>query len=386
MIILGIETSCDETALALYDLERGLLGHILHSQINQLSKYGGIIPEVAARYHVQYLTPLLTNLLHKLNLHLKDINFIAYTKGPGLVGSLLTGISFAKSLGFALKIPTLGIHHLEGHLLACFIKEHNTNTSIIAPKFPFLALLASGGHTMLIQANSLGNYKILGETLDDAAGEALDKTAKLLKLSPPNGKSLSILAEQASEKNSSILAKSEQASGVPKFTFPRPLANQNNLNFSFSGLKTAAMLQIKKLDNNNHATTNTNTCNDNYDVYNQKMKANLAYAFQQAVMDSLVTKCKQALITTKLNRLVIAGGVSANKYLREQLLLLEKELLLKEQFNKPAIEIFFPKLEFCTDNAAMIAIAGAMRFIQGLSDQNLYIEALARWDLESIAF
>lgn len=352
MIILGIETSCDETALALYDQERGLLGHVLHSQINQLNKYGGVFPEVAARYHIQYLTPLLNELLKKHNLTLKDISFIAYTKGPGLVGSLLAGIAFAKSLSFALKIPVLGIHHLEGHLLACFIKEANQNLSsnMQLPEFPFLVLLASGGHTMLIQANKLGNYKILGETLDDAAGEALDKTAKLLELSPPNGKSLSTLADQASL--------------LKAFYFPRPLANQNTLNFSFSGLKTAAMLKIKQLDTNQP---------------NEAIKANLAYAFQAAVMDSLVIKCRQALMQTKLQRLIVAGGVSANKYLRDQLLSLEQE-----KFNNSEIKIFFPKLEFCTDNAAMIAIAGLMRAMQGLSDPNLDIEALPRWNLETI--
>jgi len=347
MIILGIETSCDETALALYDQKRGLLGHVLHSQIHQLTKYGGVIPEVAARYHIQYLIPLLTALLKKFHLSLKDIHFIAYTKGPGLIGSLLTGIAFAKSLSFALKIPALGIHHLEGHLLACFIQEAE-QPPIQVPEFPFLVLLASGGHTMLIQANELGNYKILGETLDDAAGEALDKTAKLLELSPPNGKTLSIFAEGAQNLNN--------------FRFPKPLANQNTLNFSFSGLKTAAMLQIKKFNSKNTET-----------------KADLAYAFQEAVMDSLVIKCRQALITTKLTRLVIAGGVSANKSLRNKLLSLEKEIS-----TNTAIKIFFPKLEFCTDNAAMIAIAGLMRAIQGFQDPNLDLEALPRWDLETV--
>ncbi len=359
MIILGIETSCDETALALYDQKRGLLGHVLHSQINQLTKYGGVIPEIAARYHIQYLTPLLTTLLKTHHLSLKDVNFIAYTKGPGLIGSLLTGIAFAKSLSFALKIPALGIHHLEGHLLACFIQEAE-QLPIQVPEFPFLVLLASGGHTMLIQANELGNYKILGETLDDAAGEALDKTAKLLELSPPNGKTLSIFAERAQNLN--------------HFCFPKPLANQNTLNFSFSGLKTAAMLQIKKLITNQELLDFKNT-----EAKFALTKANLASAFQEAVMDSLVTKCRQALRTTKLNRLVIAGGVSANKSLRNKLLSLEQEPL-----NNTPIKIFFPKLEFCTDNAAMIAIAGLMRAVHGFKDLNLDLEALPRWNLETV--
>lgn len=339
MIVLGIETSCDETALALYDEDRGLLGHLVHTQINQLIKHGGVIPEVAARYHIQYLTPLLSQLLSSHNLTLQDLNFIAYTKGPGLVGSLLTGIAFAKSLSFALKIPALGIHHLEGHLLACFIQEATNQVPVNTPTFPFLVLLASGGHTMLIQANSLGNYQIIGETLDDAAGEALDKTAKLLGITPPNGKELSILA--STSQNPEL------------FYFPRPLANHKSLNFSFSGLKTAAMLKIKQAKPEN--------------------KADLAYAFQEAVMDTLVIKCRQALEITKLNQLVIAGGVSANLSLRNKLRKLED--------NNPLIKIFFPKLEFCTDNGAMIALAGLMRAQQGLCDPNLDITALARWNL-----
>jgi len=344
MIILGIETSCDETALAIYDENRGLLGHVLHTQLNQLTKHGGVIPEVAARYHIQYLTPLLIQLLTTHNLSLNDINFIAYTKGPGLIGSLLTGIAFAKSLSFGLKIPALGIHHLEGHLLASLINEAN-QTPVIGPQFPFLALLASGGHTMLIQANSLGNYQILGETLDDAAGEALDKTAKLLGINPPNGKELSKLADTC--QNPEL------------FYFTRPFIHQKNLNFSFSGLKTAAMLKIKQFKSDD-----------------QTYKADLAYAFQEAVMDTLVIKCRQALEITKLNQLVIAGGVSANSSLRNKLLNLSNNYT-----NGCPIKVFFPKLEFCTDNAAMIAFAGLMRAKQGYFDKNSDIVALPRWDL-----
>ena len=347
MIVLGIETSCDETALAIYDTNVGLLGHLLHTQTNQLIKHGGVFPEVAARYHIQYLSPLLNQLLSNTNLTLQDLNFIAYTKGPGLVGSLLTGISFAKTLSFALKIPSLGVNHLEGHLLSCFIKEANSTNLISQPKFPFLVLLASGGHTMLIKANSLGNYQILGETLDDAAGEALDKTAKLLGINPPNGKELSNLA--AKSRNSKLV------------DFPRPLVNQKNLNFSFSGLKTAAMLKIKQLAPSD-------------EIY----KADLAAAFQEAVMDTLAIRCRQALESTKLNQLVIAGGVSANLCLRNKLLALENIKI--DNFGVP-IKIFFPKLEFCTDNGAMIALAGSMRAAIGLQDNNLDITALARWDL-----
>ncbi|MGD0466215.1 MAG: tRNA (adenosine(37)-N6)-threonylcarbamoyltransferase complex transferase subunit TsaD [Gammaproteobacteria bacterium] len=351
MIILAIETSCDETAFAIYDEQNGLLGHILHSQTAQLIKYGGVIPEVAARYHVQYLTPLLLQLLTKINLKLADINFIAYTKGPGLIGSLLTGIAFAKALSVGLNIPVIGVNHLEGHLLACMITEQLNPAQTNKPNFPFLALLISGGHTMLINATSLGSYQILGETLDDAAGEALDKTAKLLGLNPPNGKELSKLAD---------LSTNHQ-----HFKFPLPLTNKTYLNFSFSGLKTAAMLKIKKLSEDPANWT-------------EQTKANLAYAFQKAVMDHLIAKCKLALKTTKLNQLVIAGGVSANSYLRNQLLNLSNNL--------NNTKIFFPKLEFCTDNAAMIAIAALLRLKQNNNyvDQNLDIVALPRWNLQDL--
>lgn len=345
MIILGIETSCDETALALYDSNQGLLGHILHSQTNQLIKYGGVLPEAAARSHIQYLSPLLLQLLNKYNLNITDINTIAYTKGPGLIGSLLTGVTFAKTLGFALKIPTIGINHLEGHLLACMIKEANNN-NYLPPKFPFLALIASGGHTMLIKATELGNYQILGETLDDAAGEAIDKTAKLLNLNPPNGKELSKLAE---------LSNNHQ-----QFSFTKPLIRKNNLQFSFSGLKTAAMLKINKR------------------TLSPTDKANIAYAFQATIMDTLIHKCKLALEINKLDQLIIAGGVSANNYLRTNLLKLCEA--------NPHIKIFFPKLEFCTDNAAMIACAAYLKIQKSNKcfDQDLDISALARWDLETL--
>lgn len=333
MIILAIETSCDETAFALYDSNNGLLGHILHSQQEQLIKYQGVIPEIAARYHIKYLTPLLLDLLNKHNIKLNDLNYIAYTKGPGLVGSLLTGVAFAKALGFGLNIPTIGINHLEGHILAAMLIKPDQ------PTFPFLALLASGGHTMLIKATALGDYQILGETLDDAAGEALDKIAKLLKLSPPNGKELSKLADLSTH--------------LDRFHFSLPLNYKNNLNFSFSGLKTAAMIKL-----------NQNLTPEDH--------ADFAYAFQKTVMDSLINKCKHALEFTKLNQLVIAGGVSANSYLRNKLLNLNNN-----------IKVFFPNLEFCTDNAAMIAVAAALYLQNNKSfiDQDLDITALARWDL-----
>lgn len=334
MIILAIETSCDETALALYDESKGLLEHVLQNQNNQLTKHGGVIPEIAARTHIQYLTPLLLQLLNNNNLKLTDLSFIAYTKGPGLIGSLLTGAAFAKSLSFGLKIPAIGINHLEGHLLACMITE--------TPTFPFLALLVSGGHTMLIKANSLGNYEVLGETLDDAAGEALDKTAKMLGLTPPTGKELAKLAALSNK--------------PADCHFTKPLIEQNNLNFSFSGLKTAAMLKIKQ---------------------GKYQATHLAFAFQQAVMDTLIIKTKLALKITGLNQLVVAGGVSANYYLREQLL----------QLNNHSVKVFFPKLEFCTDNAAMIAIAAFLRIqkyhncLEQILDQDLDIIAKPRWEL-----
>jgi N6-L-threonylcarbamoyladenine synthase len=351
MILLGIETSCDETALALYDSAKGLLGHVLHSQTKQLTKHGGVIPEVAARYHIEYLTPLLQQLLSDHGLTLADLNFIAYTKGPGLIGSLLTGITFAKSLSLGLNIPALGINHLEGHLLACFIKEAHLPAPTM-PTFPFLILLASGGHTMLIHAKSFGDYQILGETLDDAAGEALDKTAKLLGITPPNGKELAGLASYGQ--------------GKDLFNFPRPLtAKPNNLNFSFSGLKTAALIKINQLKSENKLAD---------------YKLEIAYAFQEAVMDTLTIKCKQALLATGLNQLVIAGGVSANLSLRNKLTDLENNCLINNQSPK----IFFPKLEFCTDNGAMIAQAAIMRAERGLQDQNLDLEAFARWDLSKL--
>lgn len=367
MIILGIETSCDETGFALYDSDKGLLGNIVHAQIEPLNKYGGVFPEVAARYHIQYLTPLLTQILTKCHLNLNDINYIAYTKGPGLVGSLLTGIGFAKSLSLALNIPAIGINHLEGHVLACFIQEASAvSPNIKTPIFPFLTLLASGGHTMLIQVNSLGNYKILGETLDDAAGEALDKTAKLLGLTPPNGKTLADLAMQ------SINPK--------RFYFSRPLINQSSLNFSFSGLKTSALNKVKQLSL----------------IELENYKADLAYAFQESVMETLTIKCQEALKATNLNQLVIAGGVSANLVLRQKLSALATNIDLfpksksnpksnnQDHANDNKIELFFPKLEFCTDNAAMIAIAGLMRAQRQEQDPDYSIEPLARWNIESL--
>lgn len=334
MRILGIETSCDETGLAIFDSEKGLLAHILHTQIAMHNIYGGVVPELASRDHIVYLLPLLNQLLKDASISLNSIDGIAYTAGPGLLGALLVGATIGKSLGWALGIPTIGIHHMEGHLLAPLLEEN-------APQFPFLALLVSGGHTMLVHVADIGHYEILGESIDDAAGEAFDKTAKLLGLGYPGGAALAKLAEQ----------------GVPnRFHFPRPMTDRPGLNFSFSGLKTAALNVIQ------HSPDDMQT------------KADIACAFQEAIIDTLVIKCKRALQQTHLSQLVVAGGVSANQLLRSKLNHLTQKLSCK---------VFYPRLEFCTDNGAMIAYAGYRRILKGLKD-DLTIKAQARWKMDML--
>lgn len=321
MIVLGIETSCDDSGLAIYDgYNNKLLGHILHIQTSTHELYGGVVPELASRDHIKKITPLLKELLLNTNLTLKNIDAIAYTKGPGLAGALLVGASFAQSLSYALKKPSIGIHHLEGHILAAQLE-----TETLKP--PFLSLLVSGGHTMLIRVNEIGDYQILGETLDDAAGEAFDKTAKLLGFSYPGGKTI---AERA------LLGTPE------KFTFPRPLINRPTLDFSFSGLKTHVLNTILQLGGgtNSKCSLTETTKND------------ICFAFEDAVTDVLVAKSKMALEKTGLKQIVIAGGVGANLKLREKMNNVCKEL---------KVNTFYPKIEFCTDNGAMIAYAG---FIQ----------------------
>lgn len=336
MIILGIETSCDETGIALYDTERGLLSHALYSQVEMHREYGGVVPELASRDHIRRVLPLIDQTLLSARCDLQGIDAIAYTQGPGLAGALLVGASIGASLSFALGIPALGIHHLEGHLLSPLL-------STPSPDFPFIALLVSGGHTQLMQVDAVGQYKLLGETVDDAAGEAFDKTAKLLGLTYPGGPMLSKLAQQG-------------RSG--RFKLPRPMMHSGDLNFSFSGLKTAVLTLVNK-----HEMT-PQTC------------ADIALAFQEAVVDVLTEKSLTALSRTGLTQLVVAGGVGANYQLRESLT------------NKAAaqgIAVFYPELEFCTDNGAMIAFAGAMR-LQAMSSENRVpassFTVKARWDLE----
>jgi N6-L-threonylcarbamoyladenine synthase len=328
MYILGIETSCDETGVAIYHSERGLIHHLLYSQIDMHSEYGGVVPELASRDHIRKLIPLVKQLLHESHLTKNDITAIAYTAGPGLMGALLVGAATAQSLAFAWQIPAVAVHHMEGHLLAPMLEKN-------PPEFPFVALLISGGHTLLVKVESVGNYELLGESLDDAAGEAFDKTAKLLGLSYPGGVKLSELAKL----------------GQTRFQFPRPMTDRPGLDFSFSGLKTFAL------------NTFQNSQKTDQD------KADIALAFQNAVADTLAIKCRRALQQTGLKTLVVAGGVSANTQIRATL----TEMLEKEKG-----QIFFPRPEFCTDNGAMIAYAGYQRFLMGQT-QNLEIFARPRW-------
>lgn len=313
MLILGIETSCDETGIAIFDTTQGLLSHTLHSQVEMHNAYGGVVPELASRDHIRHVLPLIKKTLLLAQCQLQQINAIAYTQGPGLAGALLVGASIGTALSFAMRIPALGIHHLEGHLLSPLL-------STPAPNFPFIALLVSGGHTQLMQVNAVGQYKLLGETVDDAAGEAFDKTAKLLGLGYPGGAALSRLAQQ----------------GRPgHFKLPRPMLNSKNLNFSFSGLKTAVLTLINKQE-----------------AVTQQIRADIAFAFQEAVVEILVEKSVAALSQTGLTQLVVAGGVGANDQLRQY---------LNRRIASIDALIFYPELEFCTDNGAMIALAGAMR-------------------------
>ena len=314
MLVLGVESSCDETGLALYDTRRGLLSHALHSQVAMHEEYGGVVPELASRDHVRRAIPLLEQVLKHASVERGAIDAIAYTQGPGLAGALLVGASIACGLGLALDKPVLGVHHLEGHLLSPLLSR-------TPPEFPFVALLISGGHTQLMRVDGVGRYALLGETLDDAAGEAFDKSAKLLGLGYPGGPAISRLAEF----------------GDPDvYTLPRPMLHSKDLNFSFSGLKTAVLTVVKN--------QMSNIC--------EQDKANIARSFVDAIVDVLVTKCLAALKQTGLKRLVIAGGVGANRQLREAL----NAAAVKKRF-----KVFYPELEFCTDHGAMIAFAGAMR-------------------------
>jgi len=339
MIVLGVESSCDETGLALYDTERGLLSHALYSQVAMHEEYGGVVPELASRDHIRRAIPLLEQTLQGAKLAPQAIDAIAYTQGPGLAGALLVGSSIACSLGLALDKPVLGVHHLEGHLLSPLLASD-------PPEFPFVALLVSGGHTQLMRVDGVGQYELLGETVDDAAGEAFDKSAKLLGLGYPGGPAISRLAEF----------------GDPlAYKLPRPMLHSKDLNFSFSGLKTAVLTVVKK--------SAVNVC--------EQDKANIARGFVDAIVDVLTAKCVAALKQTGLKRLVIAGGVGANSQLRAAL----NAAAAKKRFR-----VFYPELEFCTDNGAMIAFAGAMRLsINPAAAQRDYaFNVRPRWPLDEL--
>ena len=339
MRILGIETSCDETGVAIYDEEKGLIANQLHTQIALHADYGGVVPELASRDHIRKLAPLLQAALQEAHLTAKDIDGIAYTSGPGLVGALLVGSTVARSLAYAWNVPAIGVHHMEGHLLAPMLEEN-------PPHFPFVALLVSGGHTQLVRVDGVGRYELLGESIDDAAGEAFDKTAKLLGLDYPGGAALARLA----------------LNGTPnRFAFPRPMTDRPGLDFSFSGLKTFAANTLHQVMKEEGELT-------------EQSKADIAYAFQEAVVDTLAIKCKRALKQTGLKRLVIAGGVSANKQLRQTLAELMQQL---------GGEVFYPQPQFCTDNGAMIAYAGFLRLKQG-QQQDLAIEVRPRWAMTEL--
>jgi N6-L-threonylcarbamoyladenine synthase len=336
MLVLGIESSCDETGIALYDTNKGLLAHALHSQIEMHAEYGGVVPELASRDHIRRVLPLIQKTLSDAKLALGDIEGIAYTKGPGLSGALLVGTSVAEALAFTLNVPTIGVHHLEGHLLAPLLEEN-------PPAFPFVALLVSGGHTQLMRVSEIGDYELLGDTLDDAAGEAFDKTAKLLNLSYPGGPAVSKLAEQGIK---------------DRFKLPRSMLHSGDLNFSFSGLKTAVLT----LANSNEL--------------DQQTKADIACEFQEAVTEVLVSKCANALKKTGLTNLIVSGGVGANKRLRERLDLEAK---------RKGFHVHYPRLEFCTDNGAMIAFAGAMRLKRLTKDSGDHsFTVRPRWDLAEL--
>lgn len=335
MQILGIESSCDETGVALVDDKAGLKAHALYSQAAIHTDYGGIVPELASRDHIRKTIPLIRRVLRDADAHPRDVAGVSYTAGPGLVGALLVGASIARSLAWAWQIPALGVHHMEGHLLAPMLEEH-------APTVPFVALLVSGGHTLLVKVESVGRYGLLGQSLDDAAGEAFDKTAKLLGLGYPGGPALARLAERGDPK---------------RFRFPRPMTDRPGLDFSFSGLKTFASNTLRKSPLDDQA------------------RSDIARAFEDAVIDTLSIKCRRALQETRLSTLVVAGGVGANRRLRA---------VLTSMVADVGAQVFYPRLEFCTDNGAMIAYAGLVRLKAGQKD-DLSIRARPRWALTDLA-
>jgi len=331
MRVIGLETSCDETGVAVYDSDRGLLAHDLYSQVALHEDYGGVVPELASRDHVRKTLPLIRQVMSEAGLQREDIDGVAYTAGPGLIGALLVGVALGRALAWSLGVPAVAVHHMEGHLLAPMLEDD-------PPPFPFVALLVSGGHTQLVRVDGVGRYSLLGDTLDDAAGEAFDKTAKLLGLGYPGGPALARLAERGD---------------AARFHFPRPMINRPGLDFSFSGLKTFTLttLQTQGGDEQTHA--------------------DIARAFEEAVAETLAIKCRRALAQTGLQRLVVAGGVSANRRLRGAL-----QVMAEEQGAK----VYYPRLEFCTDNGAMIAYAGYQRLHHGQTDP-LAFNAWPRWSL-----
>lgn len=334
MNVLGIETSCDETGVALYSTQRGLLAHALYSQVKLHAEYGGVVPELASRDHVRKLLPLIDRCLEDAGLRMDEINGVAYTAGPGLVGALLVGAATARAIAWSLEVPAIGVHHMEGHLLAPLLEAD-------APQPPFVALLVSGGHSQLVEVSAIGVYRLLGETLDDAAGEAFDKTAKMLGLPYPGGPELARLAESGT-------------SG--RFTFSRPMTDRPGLEFSFSGLKTQVLLAWQQSDQA------------------PQTRADIARGFEDAVVETLAIKCERALKATGANTLVVAGGVGANRHLRAR---------LDELARRRRVRVCFPRPEFCTDNGAMIAFAGALRLAAGQTEEAA-LTVRPRWDMAAL--
>lgn len=343
MIVLGIETSCDETGVAIYDSERGLLADCLYSQVAIHQQFGGVIPELASRDHIRKTLPLVQQVIAEAGIEAQDIGGVTYTAGPGLVGALLVGASVARSLGMAWDVPTLGVHHMEGHLLAPMLESD-------PPEFPFVALLVSGGHTQLVEVEAIGRYKLLGESMDDAAGEAFDKVGKMLGLPYPGGPNVARLAQQGR---------------AGRFEFPRPMTNRPGLDFSFSGLKTSVRNAILDLEAELGCEPGS---------LDEQSKADVALAFEEAVVATLAIKCRRVLEQTGMKTLIIAGGVSANVRLRE---------VLEKTAAKAGGKLFYAQPKFCTDNGAMIAYAGCQRLLAGQHD-DLAIRAQPRWSLESL--
>jgi N6-L-threonylcarbamoyladenine synthase len=340
MRVLGIETSCDETGVAVFDSDQGLLAHALHSQVELHAEYGGVVPELASRDHVRKVLPLIRQLFQEAQITADSLDGVAYTAGPGLVGALMVGASVGRSLAWSWGIPAVAVHHMEGHLLAPMLEER-------PPAYPFVAMLVSGGHTLLVEVDGIGQYRLLGDSLDDAAGEAFDKTAKLLGLGYPGGPALAQLAEQGDPK---------------RYTFPRPMTDRPGLDFSFSGLKTFALNTLQEAKREEGEPLPFQTL------------ADIARAFEDAVVDTLAIKCRRAVRETGVSRLVMAGGVSANRRLRER---------IGKMMAKEGGEAYYPRPQFCTDNGAMIAYAGCQRLLAGFSDP-LGIRVMPRWSMETL--